>query len=96
MACSHHHINDDELERDVFRKVLWIVFFINGLMFVVEFGSAFFASSVSLQADALDFLADAVTYGITLMVLGSSLRLRASAALLKGISMGALGIWIFV
>jgi Co/Zn/Cd efflux system component len=74
---------------------LWIVFLINALIFVVEFGSAFFANSVSLQADALDFLADAATYGITLMVLGSSVRIRSSAALLKGLSMGILGVWIF-
>jgi Co/Zn/Cd efflux system component len=95
MACAHDHISDEELDRNVFRKVLWIVFLINALMFVVEFGSAFFANSVSLQADALDFLADAATYGITLMVLGSSVRIRSSAALLKGLSMGILGVWIF-
>jgi Co/Zn/Cd efflux system component len=95
MACAHDHISDEELDRNVFRKVLWIVFLINALIFVVEFGSAFFANSVSLQADALDFLADAATYGITLMVLGSSVRIRSSAALLKGLSMGILGVWIF-
>lgn len=95
MACCDHHIHDDELKVGNFRKVLWIVFVINFVMFIVEFGTAFFANSVSLQADALDFMADAMTYGVTLLVLGSSLRMRASVAMLKGISMGVLGLWIF-
>lgn len=95
MACCEHHIDEEELKVSNFRKVLWIVFVINLLMFVVEFGTAFFARSVSLQADALDFMADAMTYGVTLLVLGSSLRMRASVAMLKGVSMGVLGIWIF-
>lgn len=95
MACCDHHIDEEELKVSKFRKVLWIVFVINLLMFVVEFGTAFYARSVSLQADALDFLADAMTYGVTLLVLGSSLRMRASVAMLKGVSMGVLGIWIF-
>ena len=95
MACCDHDIDEDDLKVNKFRNALWIVFVINLLMFVVEFSSAFFANSVSLQADAMDFLADAMTYGVTLLVLGSSLRVRASVAMLKGISMGVLGIWIF-
>lgn len=95
MACCDHNIDENILKVKNFRKILWIVFAVNFLMFIVEFGTAFYANSVSLQADALDFLGDAVTYGVTLMVLGSSLRVRASVALLKGISMGGLGIWIF-
>lgn len=95
MACCDHDIDEEELKVSGFRKVLWIVFFINIVMFVVEFGTAFYANSVSLQADALDFLGDSMTYGVTLLVLGSSLKVRASVAMLKGISMGVLGMWIF-
>lgn len=95
MACCDHHIHEDELKVSNFRRVLWIVFIINLVMFMVEFSTAFFAQSVSLQADALDFMADAMTYGVTLLVLGSSLKVRASVAMLKGISMGVLGLWIF-
>lgn len=95
MACCDHDIDEKELKVKSFRNILWIVFAINLLMFFVEFGTAFYANSVSLQADALDFLGDAATYGITLLVLGSSLRMRASAAIFKGFSMGALGLWIF-
>ena len=95
MACCDHHIHEDELKVNSFRNVLWTVFVINLVMFFVEFGTAFYANSVSLQADALDFLGDSMTYGVTLLVLGSSLKVRASVAMLKGISMGALGLWIF-
>lgn len=96
MACCEHHIHEEELKVNSFKRVLWIVFIINLIMFLVEFGTAFYANSVSLQADALDFLADSMTYGVTLLVLGSSLKVRASVALLKGISMGILGLWIFM
>ena len=95
MACCDHDIHEDELRVGKFRRVLWFVFVVNLGMFIVEFGTAFYANSVSLQADALDFLADSMTYGVTLLVLGSSLRVRASVAMLKGISMGVLGLWIF-
>lgn len=94
MACCEHHIDEEDLKVSKFRNVLWIVLIINLLMFVVEFGTAFFAKSVSLQADALDFMADSMTYGVTLLVLGHSLRMRATVAMLKGISMVVLGIWI--
>ncbi len=95
MACCDHDIHEKELKVGKFRRVLWVVFVVNLIMFIVEFGTAFYADSVSLQADALDFLADSMTYGVTLLVLGSSIRVRASVAMLKGISMGVLGLWIF-
>ncbi|MDX1269250.1 MAG: cation transporter, partial [Oceanisphaera sp.] len=41
-----------------------------------------------------DFLGDALTYGLSLWVIGRSLRTRASAALLKGISLAIMGIWV--
>jgi Co/Zn/Cd efflux system component len=41
------------------------------------------AASVSLQADALDFLADTGNYGISLFVVGMALRYWASAALAR-------------
>ncbi len=95
MACCDHDIHEEELKVGKFRRILWFVFIINLVMFIVEFGTAFYADSVSLQADALDFMADSMTYGVTLLVLGSSIRIRASVAMLKGISMGLLGLWIF-
>ena len=48
--------------------------------------------SASLQADALDFLADAGNYAISLFVVGMALRYRAAAALAKGATMGIFGL----
>jgi len=39
-------------------------------------------------ADALDFAGDSATYTISLLVIGSSLRMRAVASLFKGASLG--------
>jgi Co/Zn/Cd efflux system component len=61
-------------------------------MFVVELAGGWQASSVSLLADAVDFFGDAVNYGVSLAVLGLSLRWRAGAAMLKGLSMGVFGV----
>lgn len=77
-----------------YKKVLWIVLAINAVMFLVELVLGFVAGSVSLQADALDFLGDAVNYGISLSVAGLALQRRAQAALLKGLGMGSFGLWI--
>jgi Co/Zn/Cd efflux system component len=63
-------------------------------MFVVEMTAGAFAGSKALQADALDFLGDTVTYAISLYVIGMSLRVRATAALVKGLSLGAMGLWV--
>jgi Co/Zn/Cd efflux system component len=63
-------------------------------MFLVEIGAGLAAGSVSLQADALDFLGDAANYAISLMVVGLALRYRATAALAKSATMGAFGIWV--
>ena len=77
-----------------FRRALWIVLVINAAMFGVEMVSGLFAHSVSLQADALDFLGDSANYVLTLMVLSMSMRWRSGAALVKGATMGLFGFWV--
>ncbi len=94
-CCNHDDIDQAALQVKSFRRVLWVVLIINGIMFFAEFSSAFFAGSVSLQADALDFLGDTVTYAITLMAMGYSLKVRAKVAMFKGISLGLLGLWVY-
>ncbi len=76
----------------VYRRVLWLVLALNLAMFALEGVAGLIARSLALQADALDFLGDAATYGITLFVLGRSIRWRASAALLKGGAMALFGL----
>ncbi|MCR9256989.1 MAG: cation transporter [Alphaproteobacteria bacterium] len=78
-----------------FRRALWIVIAINAVMFAIEMTAGSLAGSQALKADALDFLGDTLTYGISLMVLGMSLRVRSTAALVKGISLALMGLWVF-
>lgn len=95
-CCGHDHRNAaQDAARDAgFRRVLWIVLAINAVMFVIEIGAGLAAGSVALQADALDFLGDAGNYGISLLVVGAALHLRAKAALIKGATMGLFGLWV--
>jgi Co/Zn/Cd efflux system component len=94
-CCSHGHPENKAAQQDAgYRRVLWIVLAINATMFLVEIVAGLAAGSVSLQADALDFLADAGNYGISLFVVGMALHARAKAALLKGASMGLFGLWV--
>jgi Co/Zn/Cd efflux system component len=63
-------------------------------MFGVEIAAGWRADSVSLLADAVDFLGDAANYGISLMVLSLAVTWRSRAAVLKGLSMGAYGVFV--
>jgi Co/Zn/Cd efflux system component len=81
-------------QNDAHRRVLWTVLLINAAMFAVEVGAGIAAGSASLQADSLDFLGDAANYAISLLVVGMALRYRASAALAKGATMAAFGLWV--
>lgn len=76
------------------RRVLWIALAINAGMFAVEIAAGVAAHSASLKADALDFLGDSANYAISLGVAGMALEWRARAALLKGISLLLLGLWV--
>ena len=79
---------------DAYRRALWMVLAINAAMFAAEVIAGLVAGSAALQADALDFLGDAANYAISLLVVGMALRYRASAALAKGATMAAFGLWV--
>ena len=93
-GCCGQETKFDGMSRG-FRAALWAVIAINASMFVVEMAAGALAGSQALKADALDFLGDTLTYGISLFVIGMSLRVRATAALFKGLSLGAMGLWVF-
>ncbi|MEO9612307.1 MAG: cation diffusion facilitator family transporter [Nitratireductor sp.] len=92
-GCGHSHTFDGM--SDDFKRRLWAVIAINGAMFAVEMTAGQMAGSQALQADALDFFADALTYAISLAVIGASLKVRATAALAKGLSLFVMGVWVF-
>jgi Co/Zn/Cd efflux system component len=93
---GHHCHHDTQFDgaSDDYKRRLWLVIAINAAMFVVEVLAGAFADSQALRADALDFLGDAATYALSLAVIGTSMRLRASAALLKGASLALMAVWV--
>jgi cation diffusion facilitator family transporter len=95
-CCNHRHYHTPEdRQRDKrYRRVLWAVLGINAAMFLIEIVAGVVSGSMSLQADALDFLADAGNYGISLFVVGMALHYRAQAALAKGATMALFGLWV--
>ena len=91
--CCGHTVTFDGLSAD-YKRRLWIVIAINAAMFLVEMGAGALAGSQALQADALDFLADTTTYGISLAVIGAAVRVRAWAAFGKGASLMLMSLWV--
>lgn len=77
-----------------FRRVLWIALVVNAAMFAAEVAGSVASGSVSLLADAVDFFGDAANYALTLSVLSLGLAWRARAALVKGLTMGAFGVFV--
>jgi Co/Zn/Cd efflux system component len=93
-CCSHGCASPPTSQSLRYRRVLWAALMINVVMFAVEIGAGLRAGSVSLLADAVDFFGDAANYGISLVVFGMALTWRARAALFKGLTMGAFGVFV--
>jgi len=102
-GCCGHDAKFDGVSDD-YKRRLWIVIALNATIFAVEMTAGHLAKSQALrhlaksqalQADALDFAGDAMTYGISLAVIGASLRARTNAALFKGFSLLLMGLWVF-
>lgn len=79
---------------DDYKRRLKAVIAINAVMFIVEMTAGQIAGSQALQADALDFGGDTLTYALSLAVIGSSVRVRSLTALAKGISLTLMGLWV--
>lgn len=92
-SCCGSNAKFEGLSAD-YRRRLWAVIAINAGMFVVETVGGSLAGSKALQADALDFLGDALTYGITLAAIGTAVAVRARAALFKGLTLSLMGLWV--
>jgi Co/Zn/Cd efflux system component len=92
-GCCHHEPKFEGLSTD-YKRRLWLVIAINASMFLLEIVAGAVSGSQALQADALDFAGDAATYGISLAVIGTSIAVRARAALLKALSLTLMAIWV--
>ncbi len=96
-GCCEHDICASSAGPKVdaaWRRALWIALIVNGGMFSAEIAAGFAASSSALQADALDFFADAANYAISLGVVGMGLAVRSRTAFFKGATLLLLGAWI--
>lgn len=81
---------------DAYWKALVWALVLNLVLFVVELLGSYRSGSVSLLADAVDFLGDAVNYGATLVVLDMALPWRSRLALGKGSVMAGWGALVLV
>lgn len=93
-CCDHGHACAAPPSDHGFRRVAWVALVINATMFLVELAAGQVAGSAALKADSLDFLADASNYGISLFALGLAGAWTSRAALVKGASMGAFGLYV--
>lgn len=75
-----------------YKRALWKVVAINAGMFGIEITAGALSGSMALQADALDFAADAATYAISLWAIGKALKTRATVALIKGLSLAVMAV----
>ena len=67
------------------RRVLMIVLAINIATFAMMLAAAIYSGSSSLLSGSLDNLGDALTYLLSIAVIGASTRAKAKVALLKGL-----------
>lgn len=81
-CCSDTDTVDELRERQ--RGTLLAVLAINAVMFVVIAAAAFYAGSTALLADSLDNLGDALTYGLSFLVVAGGAAAKARVALFKG------------
>ncbi len=77
-----------------YKRALMAVIAINAVMFFVEMSAGLVSGSQALKADALDFAGDTATYGLSLFVIGASLKTRARASLIKGASLAAIALTV--
>ena len=91
---GHGHGSPEAARDPKYRKILWFALVVNAAMFAIEMGAGFRSGSVSLLADAIDFLGDAANYGVSLAVLTMAMSWRSKAALLKGTCMLGFGLFV--
>ncbi len=92
--AGHTHAETFEGMNDDYKRRLMLVTGVNVAMFVVEMASGQFAGSQALKADGLDFLADGLTYALSFWAIGRPVATRSAAALLKGVSLVLMGVWV--
>lgn len=93
--CCNDKACEIEALRNRQSSTLKIVLGINAVMFLVELTAGLMSGSLSLLADSLDMLGDALVYGFSLYVVARGARMKAMAALFKGGIMAAFAVFVF-
>lgn len=83
-SCCQGQIDAGALEARQ-RRVLILVLVINAVTFLMMVTAAVFSGSSSLLSGALDNLGDALTYALSLAVIGATSAAKARVALFKGV-----------
>ena len=83
-SCCQSQIDAGALEERQ-RRVLVLVLVINAATFLLMITAAGFSGSSSLLSGALDNFGDAVTYALSLAVIGATCAAKARVALFKGL-----------
>jgi Co/Zn/Cd efflux system component len=94
-CCGPKNINVKEVNKS-FKTVLWIALILNFAMFLLENFQGLLSHSLSLRADAIDFLGDSANYFVTLFVLSAAIRTRATVSLTKALFMFGFGVWVLI
>lgn len=79
---------------DAERRTLRIALALNAAMFVIGAGAGLWGHSTGLMADALDMLADASAYGLSLMAISRDADFKRNSARLSGSLLLILGLGI--
>ncbi|MCB0368372.1 MAG: cation transporter [Bdellovibrionales bacterium] len=94
-SCCGNDVKFDGASKE-YKKRLWVIIFLNALMFVVEISGGFLSKSQALKADALDFLGDTLTYGLSLFAIDSTKNVKLIVSALKGMSLLGMGLWVAI
>lgn len=94
-CCCEIEIKNKEVSNS-FKKALQISLALNFSMFLLENWQGLEAHSLSLRADAIDFLGDSANYLITLLVISSAVSTKARVSLMKALFMFGFGMWVLI
>lgn len=94
-SCCGPNIKINEVNKN-FKRILWIALVLNFGMFILENFQGLLSHSLSLRADAIDFLGDSANYFVTLFVLSAAVRTKATVSLTKALFMFGFGIWVLI
>ena len=94
-SCCGSDVKFDGASKE-YKKRLWIIIFLNALMFFIEISGGFLSKSQALKADALDFLGDTLTYGLSLFAIDSTKNTKVLVSAVKGLSLLGMGLWVAI